>query len=46
MNDDSAQRRAGLWAGIWLVAATLVLLFVATVVGIMPLVRIAKELLP
>jgi len=40
-----AQRRIGLWLGIWLIVATLLLLVVVGVVGIMPLVRIAEELL-
>jgi hypothetical protein len=40
-----AQRRFGLWVGIWLIVATLLLLVVVGVVGIMPLVRITKELL-
>jgi hypothetical protein len=39
-----AQRRVGLWLGIWLIAAILVLL-VTSVVGIIPLVRIVRGLL-
>jgi hypothetical protein len=36
------QKRAGLWVGTWLIAATLVLLLVAAVVGIMLLVQIVR----